>query len=174
MDDVLLHPAASKVLASSITIGDLAAISRALSRLHQIDDAPVLDLDQRREVAEAKMLCWSTIGIAVEGLIGLLDAVSGDPDIEPNGDELDASLGTEDDFQDHAGNGPGCSVADPGEEDDAGEDSDPPERGAWLERIDQTAPAYGFEMTADARNHEDAEDDDPGGANVEDEGERET
>jgi hypothetical protein len=45
--------------------------------------------------------------------IDLLDLADGDPDLEPNGDELDGSLG-EDDFHAQFGFGPGCPVADPG------------------------------------------------------------
>lgn len=48
----------------------------------------------------------------IEVAIGLLDLADGDPDIEPNGDELDGT-GGEDDFMDHAHAGPGCPVSDP-------------------------------------------------------------
>lgn len=47
--------------------------------------------------------------------IDLADALDGDPDIEPNGDELDGSMG-EDDFCSHAADShghPGCPIADP-------------------------------------------------------------
>jgi hypothetical protein len=50
-----------------------------------------------------------------EAVISVLDAMDGDPDVEPNGDEQDGSLG-EDDF--HAplfarDMGPGCPLSDP-------------------------------------------------------------
>ncbi|MBU1607187.1 MAG: hypothetical protein KKD08_10330 [Alphaproteobacteria bacterium] len=53
--------------------------------------------------------------------IDLADALDGDPDIEPDGDETDGSMG-EDDFVGHnvplSLQGPGCPSADCGEEDD--------------------------------------------------------
>lgn len=57
------------------------------------------------------------VGDTIEGLIAFLDELGGDPDLEPNGDELDGN-GSEDDFMHHhapAGglSGPGCSIADP-------------------------------------------------------------
>ena len=54
----------------------------------------------------------------VSAAIDLLDRADGDPDLGPNGDELDGSMG-EDDFSDHNAPlhllGAGCPVADPGE-----------------------------------------------------------
>lgn len=54
---------------------------------------------------------------AVAALIERLDAIDGDPDLEPNGDELDGSLSEEDfyDRQDPWG-AAGCPVGDPGEQ----------------------------------------------------------
>lgn len=56
----------------------------------------------------------------IERLIAMLDAIDGNPDLEPNGDELDYNA-AEDDF----GINPawqmtshGCPISDPGEEDD--------------------------------------------------------
>jgi hypothetical protein len=43
-----------------------------------------------------------------------MDAIAGDPDVEPNGDELDGD-GGEDDFMEHPGDLPGCPIADPAE-----------------------------------------------------------
>src|SRR5579875_3446662 len=51
---------------------------------------------------------------AVEAFLARLDEMDGDPDVEPNGDELDGN-NLEDDFMRHADNGPGCPVADQGE-----------------------------------------------------------
>lgn len=48
----------------------------------------------------------------IEVAIGLLDFADGDPDFEPNGDELDANA-AEDDFMAHKADGPGCPIADP-------------------------------------------------------------
>lgn len=55
------------------------------------------------------------IGVAID----LLDKFDGDPDLEANGDELDGS-GAEDDFCSHNPDGPGCPIADAGEDDDPG------------------------------------------------------
>ena len=74
-----------------------AAISRVLSRF----DRPALE---------------GFISVALD----LLDLADGDADIEPNGDEVDGSMG-EDDFCSHAEGGMsgiGCPLSDPGEEDD--------------------------------------------------------
>lgn len=58
-----------------------------------------------------------------ERLIERLDEIDGDDDVEPNGDELDGSGAAEDEFYppwlDHHAQ-PGCPLADPGEDDDAG------------------------------------------------------
>lgn len=50
----------------------------------------------------------------VEVAIGLMDLADGNPDLEPNDDELDGSMG-EDDFCDHnlVFAGPGCPISDP-------------------------------------------------------------
>jgi hypothetical protein len=56
------------------------------------------------------------------------------------------------------------------EDDDPAEDNGDAETAVWLERTDQSrAPLP--KSTAHFQAHEDAEDDDPGGGNVEDEGE---
>jgi len=61
-------------------------------------------------------LSRTELGDTVEALIAILDATEDDPDLEPNGDELDGS-GAEDDFGGHnvPGHlqGPGCPIADP-------------------------------------------------------------
>lgn len=51
---------------------------------------------------------------SIEALIGLLDELDGDPDVEANGDELDGSP-AEDDFWSHGAvdHGAGCAVSDP-------------------------------------------------------------
>ena len=51
--------------------------------------------------------------------IEIMDLMDGDPDLEPNGDELDGTSG-EDDFIDHNASWqghPGCPVSDPPEDD---------------------------------------------------------
>lgn len=54
-----------------------------------------------------------SLAMAIETLIAVLDAIDGDPDVELNGDELDAN-NAEDDFVRHYAEGPGCPVSDPG------------------------------------------------------------
>jgi len=74
----------------------------------------------------------------IEVAIGLLDLADGDPDLEPNGDELDGT-GGEDDFVDYEGNGPGCPVSDPGGDPlDKGEMGDGP--------LYATLPVYGIDQ----------------------------
>ena len=82
----------------------------------------------------------------VEIAIELMDVADGNTDVETNGDELDGSS-AEDDIWGHGGNGmdgPGCSLADAGEEDDhAGgnvDDEGEPENGI-------VHPAYGIDQT---------------------------
>jgi hypothetical protein len=87
----------------------------------------------------------------VEVAIGLLDAMDGDADEEANGDELDGSS-AEDEFTRHEPNGPGCPIA------DAGEDEGHSEQAAWIERLDQTLPPLPVRPWASYRNGEDAED----------------
>lgn len=57
------------------------------------------------------------LDIAIEALIELRNALDGDADVEPNGDELDGE-NAEDSFGPPPGNvaawaGPGCPIADP-------------------------------------------------------------
>ena len=54
------------------------------------------------------------LGRLVHRMIEHMDEMEGDTDLEPNGDELDGSMG-EDDFCDHSTfmAGPGCSISDP-------------------------------------------------------------
>lgn len=59
----------------------------------------------------------AAIEAMVQDLIDLLDRIDGDPDLEPNGDELDGSR-AEDDWWPHydwSGEA-GCPISDPGEE----------------------------------------------------------
>lgn len=59
----------------------------------------------------------------IEVAISLLDAAN-DPDLEPNGDELDGSGCAEDEFWPHwqRGMAAGCPISDPPEDDDPGGD----------------------------------------------------
>lgn len=54
----------------------------------------------------------AAIDAMLDQAIAELDAIDGDPDIEPTGDELDGT-GGEDDFCCHSYDGPGCPIADP-------------------------------------------------------------
>lgn len=65
---------------------------------------------------------------SIEVLVGLLDLIDGDTDVELNGDEADGNP-AEDEFMDHPHDGPGCPVADvdKGIDDDRHDDDDPAE-----------------------------------------------
>lgn len=62
---------------------------------------------------ERPQLPVAEIAAAIQSLIDLLDKVTPDPDLEADGDEEDGVHGSEDEFQDHEGRGPGCPIADP-------------------------------------------------------------
>jgi hypothetical protein len=94
----------------------LADARRALKVVIPIDKHPCLDADQRLELRKIKSLAIQIIGAAVEELVATLDTLDGDPDIEPNGDELDATNAEDDFLGEGAGlDGPGCSISDAGE-----------------------------------------------------------
>lgn len=98
----------------------LADARRVLSISNKLDRSPVLTVDDRHAIQKAKLLAWNVIAETVEGLVEVLDAASGDPDLEA-GD-------AEDDFTDHRRapwRGPGCPIADAGEDDDPAEEDDP-------------------------------------------------
>src|SRR5688500_17842657 len=65
----------------------------------------------------ARRILRSSLTAAIAELVDLLDQLDGDPDLGPDGDELDGT-GAEDDFCDHNAGGPGCPASDPGEDDD--------------------------------------------------------
>ena len=72
----------------------------------------------------------------IQRAIDALDDIDGDPDLEPNGDELDGSLG-EDDFCLHnALPGSGCPISDPGGDEHDGREEE--------ERL---TPIYGVSQT---------------------------
>lgn len=108
---------------ANITLHEIHLVARALKRLHVIDSAPVLTVEDRAEIYQAKRACWSVVGGAAEALVSLMDAIAGDPDIELNGDESDGTFAEDEPAARFAcmGNGPGCSIADP----DRGVDDDP-------------------------------------------------
>ena len=85
------------------------------------------------------------IAIAIE----LLDLADGDPDVEPNGDELDGNLGEDDFHHQNAGwlGEPGCPVSDPG-----GDPLDDGEDDAGIVR-----PLYGVDQSLGPINREAAE-----------------
>lgn len=72
------HPAAN------LTLHDVQHIAGALKRLNTIENAPVLSVEQRQEVSAAKAVCWATVSAVVESLVSLMDAIAGDPDLEPD------------------------------------------------------------------------------------------
>lgn len=76
------------------------------------------DIDQQ----EAR----AAIGDVLERLIGLLDRLDGDAELEADGDEEDGSLAEDDEAARFAnmGAGPGCEVSDPDLEHDGREQDD--------------------------------------------------
>lgn len=92
----------------------LADARRVLKVTNSLRKSPVLLAEERLEIERARATAIRVIESSVQSLIETLDALD-DPDLEPNGDELDGD-GAEDDFMDHYGAGlPGCPVADPAE-----------------------------------------------------------
>ena len=95
---------------------------RRAMRLRMMDHAEML-IEQARQRAFATLMDdfeRDNVEAAVDGLIAMLDARDGDPDVEVNGDE--------DDFIEHPGSGPGCTIADP---DKGGEEDG--DRNGWAE-----------------------------------------
>jgi len=85
--------------------------------------ATVLQFDQLAPMLRAiPSLPRPVLARLTERMIERLDQLDGDPDIEPNGDELDGT-GGEDDFIDRSGmhgswHGAGCPISDPPEDGD--------------------------------------------------------
>ncbi len=78
-----------------------------------LDANPFAQPEDRLALRQAKRAAWVIIADVCEQLVETLDVVAGDPDLEPDGDELDGN-GSEDDFMDHPTHlGPGCPIADP-------------------------------------------------------------
>lgn len=77
-------------------------------------------------LSSATMLGAEEIGLAVDALIAKLDALAGDPDVEPNGDELDQSYPEVPAARFLVVNGRSTGLED-AEEDDEAEDDDPEE-----------------------------------------------
>lgn len=128
----------------------------------------------------------SSVAAAIDALIDRLDTLDGDPDVEPNGDELDGGTG-EDEFPVEGGyvaygaGHPGCPISDPdlGADDEASFGADI----AWHEwhtRGRHKLAAFGAEMMTHTLegwqvNEDDEEDDgdmgiedDPAGCDAED------
>lgn len=95
------------------------------------------------------MLTRHELAALTERLIEYLDALDPNPDIEPNGDELDGN-NAEDDFwpnwQDH-GHSPGCPISDP---DTAIDDQACDEPYQDLEEEYRTVPVYITDQSAGA------------------------
>lgn len=100
--------------------------------------------------AGARGALRASLSDAIHDLMGLLDAIDGDPDEEADGDELDGS-NAEDDFMHHGGYGPGCPIA----------DSD-----HCLAHDDDLTRAFSDGKAGDP---EDGEEDDHPGGNIDDE-----
>ena len=81
-----------------------------------LDSNPFAQPEDRHALRQAKRAAWVILADVCEQLVGTLDVVAGDPDLEPDGDELDGNA-SEDDFMDHgrsgSENGAGCPISDP-------------------------------------------------------------
>ncbi len=88
----------------------LAAARRVLEI--DLSGNPFAQPEDRHALRQAKRIAWAVLAEVCESLVSTLDIAAGDPDLEPNGDELDGD-GGEDDFMQHNADGPGCPIADP-------------------------------------------------------------
>ena len=134
-------------ISANITLKDIRQVAGARRRLNESDSAPVLTVEDRQQIFEAKAVCWNVVGYAVEALVSLMDSVAGDPDLKNDTDAEDA-------FEDHDSRlndpGPGCPVADidkgvdddPTEDDDPGEDSNDAELETWSHPDDHPAELF--------------------------------
>jgi hypothetical protein len=94
----------------------LADARRALKVATSLDKHPALKVRERLELRRVKGLAIRCIAAAVEELIDTLDVIGGDPDVEPNGDELDGSNAEDEIGNHHCNNadvGAGCPISDP-------------------------------------------------------------
>lgn len=76
---------------------------------------PLLDAEGRQEIRLAKRAAWVVLAAVCEELVATLDTAAGDPDLED-------ATNAEDDGHTasaaHFTRGPGCAIADAGEEND--------------------------------------------------------
>ena len=76
-----------------------------LGNITPIRPAPQFSPEQLAAIAGAA-------GAMINAGLEILDAISGDPDLELNGDEEDGCGSPEEDFVTFSGSGPGCLLSD--------------------------------------------------------------
>jgi len=116
-DDLIKLPLAQQYRGSFQELADARRVLKVTNKLRKV---PVLEVSERLELERIRALAIRCIEAAAGDLVDMLDALH-DADAELNGDELDGSS-AEEDIPSSAHNGPldgpGCSLGDPGEEDD--------------------------------------------------------
>jgi hypothetical protein len=86
---------------------------------------PFLDAQGRKEIRQAKRAAWVVLAAVCEQLVSTLDTAAGDPDLEDATDLEDENIAP---WTLAARDGPGCEVADGGEDEHDREDIDERER----------------------------------------------
>ena len=100
---------------------------------------PFLTPEDRRSIREAKRIAWAALADVAETLVETLNIAAGDPDLEDATDAEDEGLTPFALCHARGGPGPGCVVADAGEEthDREGIDDD-------REGVDEREPEEGI------------------------------
>jgi hypothetical protein len=109
---------------------------------HLSDSAVLIERSDLEVILRALVAFQQASAEAAEIILRRLDDTDGDPDLSPDGDELDGSL-AEDDFslQGTGLSGPGCPLSDPGEDDDPDAEHD------GREEEYELTPDYGIDQT---------------------------
>lgn len=79
-----------------------------------VDRLPFINAEERRDIRIAKRAAWATLADVAEALVATLDIAAGDPDLEDGTDLEDEGLTQE--TIERLDTGPGCNLADPGED----------------------------------------------------------
>ena len=109
----------------TITLAQLVAAKRALAIAQRLDRLPVMGIDEREILDRVRRNAILFLGVAAEHLVDALDLADGDPEAED-------ATGAEDEIFEHKYEGPGCPIADCGEDegDREGIDEREPDEGA--------------------------------------------
>ena len=93
----------------TITLAQVVAAKRALAIAQRLDRVPVMGTDEREILDRVRRNAILFLGVAAEHLVDALDLADGDPDLED-------ATGAEDEIAAHNYEGPGCPIADCGED----------------------------------------------------------